>query len=243
MQRIEGAPLEVRSTVSSTVELFDERLPLAGMRYGPQGTRMIVAGIGGGALLAVSPGRIDEAAFREIEALGTPRLLLAPNHFHNAGLALWKARYPEARLFAHPTAQPRLRRKVPGATFEDTGALAALLPSGFRLFASEQARQGEVTLSMPCAEGRAWFVTDAIVNEIALPGGLLRVLFLLMGFRTGLRVNPFFKLMALKDRGAWRELFLEELARDPPALFVPSHGAPLRGEDIAARLVDAVRAM
>ena len=55
----------------------------------------------------------------------------------------------------------------------------------------------------------------------------------LLGFRTGLMTNPFFKRLFLSDKAAYKAWMLAELERDPPVLFVPSHGAPLRGADLA----------
>ncbi|MBK7829525.1 hypothetical protein [Nannocystis sp.] len=96
-------------------DIYDDTLPFAGAKYGPQRARMAAIGIGDGGLLIVSPGvPMSDAAWHELANLGAPRFLLAPNHFHNAGLAAWQARFPAATIVAHPRAQARLRKKLPG---------------------------------------------------------------------------------------------------------------------------------
>ncbi|MCC6525963.1 MAG: hypothetical protein IT373_25175 [Polyangiaceae bacterium] len=223
-------------------EIYDAALPFAGAVYGSQRTRMAVVGLGGGSLLVVSPGaHLAEVAFERLATWGTPRFLLAPNHFHNTGLAAWHERFPDASVVAHPRALPRLRKKVPGVPFEALDGLEAALPAGVRLFGPPMAKQGETWLSVKTADGTGWFVTDGILNEERLRGTSGLVLRLL-GFRTGLMTNPFFKRFFLADKAGYKAWVAGELERDRPTLFVPSHGAPLRGPDVSERLRAATEA-
>ncbi len=218
-------------------DIFDEALPFAGAIYGKQRVRMALFGLGGGALLVVSPGvPMTDADWAEVDRLGKPRFLLAPNSFHNGGLAVWKARYPEATVVAHSRAQARLRKQVPGVAIEDLSLLEAALPEGMRVFGPPMAKQGETWVSARTSEGVAWFVTDGIVNETKLPPGIGGFFIRLVGFRTGLMTNPIFKRIFLKDKAAYKAWVAAELERDRPTLFVPSHGAPLRGADLIERL-------
>src|SRR4051812_48728492 len=103
------------TSARETWEIYDESLPFAGALYSPQRVRTAVIGLGLGALLVVSPGvPLSEACWEQLTRWGKPRFLLAPNHFHSAGIAAWKARFPDATVVAHPRAQARLRKKVPG---------------------------------------------------------------------------------------------------------------------------------
>lgn len=214
-------------------EIYDDALPFAGAVYGPQRARMAVIGIGGGALLVVSPGvPISEGGWAQVSRWGTPRFLLAPNHFHSAGITAWKARFPDVTVVAGARAQARLRKRLPGVTIEDLGVLEAALPAGMRVFGPPMAKQGETWVSMTTKEGVAWFVTDGLVNEARLPGGLLGMIVRLFGFRTGLITNPFFKRLFLTDKAAYKAWVNAELDRDRPALFVPSHGVALRGPSV-----------
>ena len=218
-------------------EVLDAALPLVGLRYGPQDTRMALVGLGGGDLLVMSPG--SELEWARIAEFGTPRWLLAPNHFHSAGIGAWKERYPRVRVVAHPTAIPRLKIKVPTVEFEDVSSLAVALPTSVRLMHPPTTKQGETWLSMRVGVGCAWFVTDGLVNETKLPG-LLGGLMWLIGFRARLMVNPLFKRIFLRDLAAYQAWVLGELERDAPTLFIPSHGAVIRGEDTTARRRAAV---
>lgn len=218
-------------------EVFDEALPFLGAVYGPQRARMAVLGLGGGDLLVVSPGvPVAEEGWAKLSAWGTPRFLLAPNHFHNAGLAPWKERFPGATVVAHPRALPRLRKRLPGLELHGLEALEAALPDTIRIFGPPSARQGEVLVSAKIAGGAAWFVTDAIVNQERLPGGATGLVMRLAGFRAELMTNPFFRRFFMGDRAAYRTWLSAELDRERPVLFVPSHGAPLRGPEVTERL-------
>ncbi len=225
------------ATTVDTWEIYDDARPFAGAVYGALRVRMTVIGLGDGGLLVVSPGLpVSDAGWEGLARLGTPRFLLAPNHFHNAGLAAWKQRFPEATIVAHPRAHARLRKKVPGAVIEDLERLAAALPAGVRIFGPPSAKQGETWVSVQTRAGAAWFVTDSILNEQRLPRGALGLLMRLFGFRTGLITNPFFKRMFVANKAAYKAWVGAELDRDQPILFVPSHGVVLRGPDVAGQL-------
>jgi hypothetical protein len=218
-------------------EIYDETLPFLGAKYGPQRVRMAVLGLGGGGLLVVSPGvPVSDAQWEALAKYGTPRFLLAPNHFHNAGIAAWKARFPEVRVAAHPRALKRLRKKVPGVDFEDLTGLTAALPEGMRLVSPPMAKQGETWVSVKTKEGVAWFMTDNLMNEERIPGGAMGFGMKLLGFRAELQTNPFFRRIFLEDKAGYKAFVNAELDRDSPSLFVPSHGSPLRGPDVVSRL-------
>jgi hypothetical protein len=220
-----------------TWEIYDADIPFAGAVYGPQRARMAVIGLGGGALLVVSPGAtLSDAQWEQLSRWGTPRFLLAPNRYHNAGIAAWKERFPAATVVAHPRAHERLRKQVPGVAIEDLAPLEAALPQGVRIFGPPMAKQGETWVSVKTRDGAAWFVTDGIVNQERLPRGPVGLFLRLVGFRTKLMVNPFFKRLFLTNKAAFKAWVGAELDKDKPVLFVPSHGAPLRGSDVPARL-------
>ncbi len=222
---------------SRTWEIYDENVPFAGAVYGAQRARMAVIGLGGGSLLVVSPGApLHDAQWEQLSRWGTPRFLLAPNRYHTLGIAPWKERFPAATVVAHPRAHERLRKKVPGVAIEDLAPLEAALPQGVRIFSPPMAKQGETWVSVKTSNGAAWFVTDGIVNQERLPGGPVGLFLRLAGFRTRLMVNPFFKRLFLTDKAAFKAWVRAELENDKPVLFVPSHGAPIRGPDVPARL-------
>ena len=73
----------------------------------------------------------DDSTFSRIEAVGTPRVLFAPNHFHHLSLARFRDRYPQALAVATWTALTRLQAKGHEG-LSDVTAAAPLLPAGAR---------------------------------------------------------------------------------------------------------------
>ena len=76
--------------------------------------RMAVVRLGNGDLFIWSPIALDDGLKREIEALGRPAHLVAPNKLHHLFLGRWKAAWPEALLWA----PPGLARKRPDLHFD-----------------------------------------------------------------------------------------------------------------------------
>jgi hypothetical protein len=217
-------------------EVLDPNRPLLATLYGSMRARTVVVGLGDQGLLVISPGRMEEARFAALASYGAPRFLLAPNYFHNLGIASWVERFPEATVVAHERAIPRLKRQVPGVNFAPLEVLQPSLPAGVRTMCPPGARQGETWVSVATPGGVAWFVTDAILNEAKLPTGATGAVMWTLGFRTGMMVNPVFKRFFLSSRPQFKDWALAELERDRPTWFLPAHGDPLRGNDVADRL-------
>jgi len=68
----------------------------------PFPTRMTVVRLGSGALFVHSPVAPDRALMDAVAALGPVAHLIAPNTLHYWFVPDWKARFPEARVFAVP---------------------------------------------------------------------------------------------------------------------------------------------
>ncbi|MFK7992371.1 MAG: hypothetical protein AB8I08_40495 [Sandaracinaceae bacterium] len=75
----------------------------------PMSATTTLAELGDGGLLVVSPGAIDDALRRQVDALGEVRAIAAPNQFHHMFIDGWRAAYPDASLHV-PTS---LRKKRP----------------------------------------------------------------------------------------------------------------------------------
>ncbi|MBM4369909.1 MAG: hypothetical protein FJ102_27110, partial [Deltaproteobacteria bacterium] len=104
-----------------------------------------------------SPGAGELA---ELEALGQPTVLLAPNHFHNLGLRGFSERFPGAVAVSTPLARPRLLAKS-GVATGGLEALAERLPAGVSVVVPPGTKQGECWLRFDTPSGVAWLVTDA----------------------------------------------------------------------------------
>src|SRR5690554_2669855 len=96
---------------TSKVECIDSEVGLwSAERVTEQGfsLRTTVLRLSDNTLALFSPTRGLES---EIAELGTPSLLIAPNHFHHLGLASYLKRWPEARVLCSDAARPRLLNK------------------------------------------------------------------------------------------------------------------------------------
>jgi hypothetical protein len=71
-------------------------------------------------------------ALQSLKSIGNVSHLIAPNHYHNAGLVEYAKAFHAARLCAAPEAAPRLA-KLTGLNFEDLEALIKLLPKSFSI--------------------------------------------------------------------------------------------------------------
>lgn len=73
------------------------------------GARTTLVRLASGGLFLSSPGPLEDAHIREIEALGRVEAIVAPNTFHHLFLSRARAHFPEARVFL----AQGLREKVP----------------------------------------------------------------------------------------------------------------------------------
>lgn len=196
---------------------------------------MTLLDLGGGGLLVHSPTWVGDDTPRLLASAGTPRFLLAPNHFHHLSLGRFRQQWPEAQALAAPQALPRLSRRghagllAVGAEALDLGPV--------RLHPAAGTRTGETWVSA----NETLVVCDAFFN---LPGPLRGAMgAVLKATRTGpgLRLGRTFRWLALdepKTYRAWAEAKLEELR---PTRVVFSHGDPIEGGDVVERLQRALR--
>ena len=107
-------------------QVWTARAPLR--FYGvPMGCRMTVCRLGDGRLLVHSPIPLDAPGSTlraDLDALGTPDFVVAPNFIHHLFAAPFLAAHPDARLFV----SPRLESKRPDLPFE--GVLGDSAPPG-----------------------------------------------------------------------------------------------------------------
>src|SRR4051794_21109200 len=80
----------------------------------PYPTRMALVRLGDGGLFVWSPIALTKGLKAEVDALGDPGFIVAPNKLHHSYLAEWKAAYPQAKLVA----PPGLRRRRSDLAFD-----------------------------------------------------------------------------------------------------------------------------
>lgn len=194
-----------------------------------------------GSLAINSPTRgLGAEAHAELAALGRPTLLVAPNQFHNLGLAEFASRYPGVVIVASAAARARVARKCGHPVSDESPLRAALSPSAF-VHVPPVTRNGELWLSLLAGSSRAWIVGDAFFNIARTPRSPMGLLLRLLGISPGLRIGSSFRWL-VRDRAAYRQWALAALAREAPSVLVPCHGEVLAGADLTARLQRLVEA-
>jgi hypothetical protein len=165
--------------------------------------------------------------------------LVAPNHFHNLGLAEQAKSKPDVTAYASTTAIGRLQKKVT-RPFADVSLLQKRLLPGFAFLVAPGTRQGETWLSVPGPKGRMWVVGDGFHNFGSTPRSVMGLLLKLLGICPGLRVGPPFRWL-VRDRPAYRAWLLEKIASERPTTLAPCHGDVLFDERLPQRLEELVR--
>lgn len=190
----------------------------------------------GGGVLVHSPTWCGEGTFDAIDALGEVRAILAPNHFHHLGIERFRARYPGAIVVAAPGARPRLGKKG-HAGLAELDALAALLPAGARVLACDHVKSGEVWLTWPTPDGPALIVCDGFFHVTRPVRGFAGWVLRRMKIAPGLCFGWTYKALVVRDRAGYRDWASRTIAEVAPAWLIPSHGAALRDDALAERLV------
>lgn len=204
---------------------------------------MFVVPLRDGGTLIYSPTWLgDESTFSQVEALGVPRVLLAPNHFHHLSLERFRARYPDAIAVAAKSALSRLQAKGHRG-LRDVMEVEDLLPAGSRVLCPEGLRSGETWLSLAGEnDARTLLVGDAFFHVLrpvkGVPAFFLRRLHTL----PGLCIGDTFRWLAVRDRAAYRRWATDVLAREQPRRLAVCHGEILASDDLAQRLISLVEA-
>ncbi len=195
--------------------------------------------LAGGGVLVHSPTWLGEGTFERVSAIGEPRVLFAPNHFHHLSLQRFRDRWPAAVVVASEAALPRLRDEGHRGLAELESA-SGLLPPGASWLRCEGTRSGEAWLSLARGAGRAWIVCDAFFHVTRPLSGVTGLALRALAVAPGLRVSRTFRWLALRDRAAYRAWALAAIAREAPSELHVSHGERLAAPDLAARLTGAI---
>jgi hypothetical protein len=205
------------------------------------GLNMILVPLPGGGLLVHSPTWLGDDTFDRVAALGEPKILFAPNHFHHLSLGRFRARWPAAAAVASDVAIPRLRSKGhEGVVPIDT--VAALLPAGARWLPCQGTRAGEAFLSIEDGGVRTWIVSDAFFNVERPVTGVTGVALRALKTTPGLCIGRTFLWLGLRDRATYKQWITDALSRETPTRMLFSHGIAANGADLTERLMAEVEA-
>lgn len=188
-------------------------------------------------LIVVSPPfQPPESAFTELEKHGKVRALVAPNPFHNMGLASWQERYPEAKIYAPAQGIERLTKKIKLAGVRPVSEMSSLLGDKIEIVDMPHYKTGEVLVRWKGECGWAWYVTDVIFNFPVLPKGPFGTICKWTKSGPGLRRNALGGFFMMKDKRSLYAWLGEQAEKAPPVMVVPCHGDVVRLSDPAAEI-------
>jgi hypothetical protein len=193
---------------------------------------LTIARLASGELVLHNPIALADDTMAELESLGRPAWLIAPNGWHRLDARVYAERYPAAKVLCPPGARKKVAEvcRVDGtyADFVDDPRVKLHLLDGVagvegvlevRSSPAGGAGQGGTTLVF----------NDAIFNQPHLPG-LFGFIYRLIGSSGPPKVPRLIRLAMIKDKRAFRA-HLERLA-DTPDLrrVVVSHTALIDSE-------------
>ena len=187
---------------------------------GGNGTRvMTLVKLASGGLMIHNAVALEEDQMKEIEAFGTPEILVVPNGFHRLDAKVFKQRYPSVRVLA----PARGRKKVAQVVAVDGTYDDGPKDDSVRMFHLDGANQHEGVVQVKSPSGTTLVFND-VVNNVPKLGGV-------MGFMlapTGqVAVPRIFRWFFVKDRKKFTS-GIETLAALPDLKrVIVSHGKML----------------
>jgi|SRR6218665_721328 len=185
------------------------------------------------------PTGMADADFAALAAKGRVSAIIAPHSGHDLGLPSWRARYPEARLYAPSVALPTLARLGLG-DFTDLSALVT--PPEVRFREVLGSKNGGTLARVLRGPRPVVYIDELIGNQVSLPRPLLlKLAFGLSGSSPGLRLNRVFMTFLCTDTERMARTLLDAMDGEP--VLIPSHGTPLRRPEEVARARELLRSL
>ena len=223
-----------RSQYFSTMEatghgwkVFDAREPILTYQYsfGPGTANALAVGGKDGLFVISPPCRVARDVFDELSRYGAVRALVASNAFHYLGLPEWKARFPDAAIFAPAQAIARVEKRSHLRGIRPLAEAASIAGAHLALVDMPYYKTGEVLVRITTERGLVWYVTDVIMNLPVLPSNpVVKLMFWLSGSAPGLRFNNIAPLFMVKDKARLRRWLADEFRKARPAYLIATHG-------------------
>ena len=191
--------------------------------------RMTVVRLADGTSVIYSAVALEDAAMREIEAMGEPRYLIVPGPAHRLDARIFKTRYPRIKVITPPGAVSRVEAVVP----VDASDMDFADPE-VSLRTVEGAGGYEAALLVRRASGITLIVSDLIAN-LRRKGGFEGWMLHVMGFGDDApTIPPVERLLMVKDKAVLRQQFLDWAALPGLKRIIMSHGDPIEDDPGAA---------
>ncbi|HTR53105.1 MAG TPA: hypothetical protein VMJ10_20560 [Kofleriaceae bacterium] len=187
---------------------------------GGNGNRvMTLVKLASGGLLVHNAIALEEDQMKEIEAFGTPKILVVPNGFHRLDAKVFKERYPGVRVLCPAGA----RKKVAQVVAVDGSYDDAPSDANVRLFHLDGAKQHEGVVEVKSASGTTLVFND-VINNLPKLKGMMGVMLAPTGRPSVPRI---FRWFFVKDKTKFTAM-IEGLAAKPDLVrVIVSHGEML----------------
>ncbi len=195
--------------------------------------------LGDGALLALSPGTdVPDADFTALDDIGTVKVLLTPGAFHNMGLPLWHARYPDAALFGPDSAITHIAKQHPDLPeLQSLTELRKLLAPDVLVEESRGMKKADTMVVVTRDDATTWFTNEVLTNMATWPGNpMFKLAFKLTGSGPGLNINKMAMALIGGKKAEIRSYYEKLLQSHPPTRLIPCHGDVIEDPTLVAQL-------
>ena len=173
-------------------KVFGAHTPLLTCEYsfGPGTATSLAVGGRVGLIVVSPPCRVAADVFEALSRHGPVRALVASNAFHHLSLPEWKARFPEALVFAPAQSIARVERQTKIRGIRPLAEASAITGSRLEPVDMPHYKTGEVLVRVASERGLISYVTDVVMNFPKLPRNpIAKIVFGLSGSGPGLKFN------------------------------------------------------
>jgi len=208
-------------------KIFDARTPILTYEYsfGPGFANALAIGGKTGLVVVSPPLRAAAGVFDDLAQYGRVSALVASNAFHYLGIPEWKARFPDAAIFAPAQSIARVETRLSLNGIRPLSAAGSITGPALELIDMPHYKTSEVLVRITTDRGSVWYVTDVILNMSELPRNpIASLVFRLSGSAPGPKFNNVAPLFMVRDKTALRRWLGEEFRKAPPAWMIAAHG-------------------
>lgn len=169
---------------------------------------------------------VNDGLLESLDCLGHVKYIIAPNHYHHAGLIEYKEHFPDALLYAPIDAIPRLE-KMTGLTFNSLDKLENDMLNSMSFLVPEGLKTGEVWLRCKSKNKVVWGVVDAFCGPNEIDDNM---------HKHSAQLLKTFPRYGLSDLSIFKPWFEKQVVEDKPCLLAPCHGALVESGELVSQL-------